>query len=182
MSETNVTELNTAIENEERVPVLKVWQEVLKSAAVDSTKGVTPNWSVQILSQYPGIGYADMPDMADAFFSLIAELEAVLNAEIATDGDCLSYVTAEEDMEHNRTHYLNILKDWQLAILEHELDWHPSHPFAAIEVAAISEVHKLFFGQNGITEYLHQSGFQYDSIDAALIMDALNDRRGGGGE
>lgn len=155
-------------------PILQVWREVLAPAKYEMHAKVTPQWATRIVGSYTGLAFSDMETFRDIYFGKIAQLCEVLEAEIATDDECLSYTTPEEDVEHNSEHYRNLLRDWQLAFLEWELDWETTSPEAAIEIAAISEIHKMFFGPTGLTAFLDNIKFEFTEADQAELVSALN--------
>jgi hypothetical protein len=159
--------------------VLEVWREVLSNGPELAKEKVTPQWASKIVGTYQGVTFADMEDVQAGYFALIGELAALLDAEIKTDKDCLSYTTAEDDVENNATHYKNLLRDWQLAFLQWELDWDTKDPYAAAQLASISEVHKMFFGQTGLTAYLDNIKLEYTEADQEELGRALIDLREG---
>lgn len=159
-------------------PVLEVWREVLKPAAAEGTKKVTPQWASRMVSTYARLDYADMEDVRDRYFGKLAELSHILDLEIASDENCLSYSTPEEDAEHNSLHYKQLLIDWQRQFLQWELDWACTEESAVAELAAISEAHKMFFSETGITAYLDNIKFQFTEADSNDLAEALNDLRG----
>ena len=157
--------------------VLEVWSKVLEPAEREKDLKPSPQWCNRMVQSYPGIRYADMLDFRDGYFGMIIELAAMLQAEIDTDSDCLSYRTPEDDARENATHYKQMLLTWQSAILQDELDWDCQDPKAAVQLAIISEVHKMFFGQEGITAYLDVIGFQFTEDDQVELGLALNELR-----
>lgn len=160
-------------------PILQVWREVLSNARGELTAKVTPSWANKVVSSYQGVEYANMVDYRDSFFTKLIQLLDILEMEIDSDPDCLSYITPEEDVEHNSHHYRNLLMQWQLALLQWELDWETTSPNAATEIAAISEVHKIFFGPTGITQYLDNIKFEFDEQDQAELAEALQQLKEG---
>ena len=160
-------------------PVLEVWREVLRPAATEATTKVTPQWASRIIQSYPQIQFADMNAVRDSYFGKILQLAKVLDLEIEEDDECLGYTTPEEDVEHNAHHYKNLLLNWQLAFLQWELDWDCTDDHAAVELAAISEVHKMFFGQNGITAFLDNIKFEFTESDSAYLAEALQELKDG---
>ena len=160
-------------------PVLRVWKEVLSNAPGELNASVTPQWANRITSSYREINFADMEDFRDTLFGKVIRFGEILDAEIDTDEDCLTYTTPEEDVEHNSEHYRNVLRDWQLELLSWELDWECTYPKAAIELAAISEVHKMFFGSTGLTQFLDNIKFEFTEHDQAELAQALNDLKEG---
>lgn len=158
--------------------ILEVWREVLKPACTERTKRITPQWANRICTTYREIAFADMLGFRDRYFDKIAELESILLGEIETDDECLNLTTPEEDVEHNSHHYLNVLINWQKAFLSWELAWDCADPDASIELAAISEVHRMFFDQNGLTALLDQIKFEFTDADRDLLAAELNDLRG----
>lgn len=160
-------------------PILQVWREVLKNARGELTAKVTPSWANKVVSSYQGVTYADMVDYRDSFFTKLIMLLDILEMEIASDEDCLSYITPEEDVLHNSYHYRNLLMQWQLQLLQWELEWETTSPTAAVEIAAISEIHKIIFGPTGITQYLDNIKFEFDEADQAELAEALTQLKEG---
>lgn len=157
--------------------ILQVWQEVLKPAEAEKSKRITPQYANRICTTYNGLQFADMLEFRDRYFSKILQLASILDIEIATDDECLKLISPEEDIEHNSVHYLNVLTDWQKAFLQWELDWDCADPAAPIELAAISEVHRMFFDQNGLTALLDQIKFEFTDDDRDLLSAALQELR-----
>lgn len=153
--------------------VLEVWQEVLSNAPVLANDPVTPQWASKMVGTYPGVTFADTPLLHRGYFQKIMELGEILNTEISHDPDCLTYDKAEDDAANNSQHYKNLLRDWQLTFLQWEMDWDPTTTGAACELGAISEVHKMFFGQTGIVPYLDQIKFEFTDQDQQELADAL---------
>lgn len=154
-------------------PILMVWREILKPARDELEARITPQWASRIVASYKDVAYADMPTMRDRYYGKIIELLEILEAEIATDDECLSYTTPEDDVENNSQHYRNLLRDWQLRFLGWELEWDCTDPKAGTELAAISEVHKAFFGETGVTQYLDNIRFEYTERDQTELAEAL---------
>jgi hypothetical protein len=160
--------------------ILEVWREVLRPAASEQTKRITPQWATRVIGTYHDITYADMPAFRELYFGKIMHLAEILDDEIATDDECLNLTSAEEDVEENTPHYLNVLFAWQMQFMQWEIEWDAVSPTAAIEVAALAEVHKMFFDPQGITALLDQINFQFTDTDrdtlgellASLIEDA----------
>lgn len=165
--------------------ILEVWREVLKPAASERVKRITPQWATRIVNSYSRISYYDMPAFRDLYFGKILHLATLLEDEIATDDECLNLTSAEEDAEHNSNHYLNVLFAWQMQFMQWEIEWDSTSSEAALEVAALAEVHKMFFDPQGITALLDQINFQFTDTDrdtlgellAGLIENAENGER-----
>lgn len=160
-------------------PILMVWREVLKPAVGEKDSAVTPAWANKICATYQGIRFADMNGFRDTYFAKILTLAALLDAEIATDDECLLQTTPEEDVVDNGDHYRALLTTWQLEILSWEINWDCTSWNAEIEVAAISEVHKMFFGQTGLTSFLDNIQFQFTEADQAELIVALEALKAG---
>lgn len=158
--------------------LLEVWQQVLAPAAEEATKQVTPTWAARMCGEYKQLQIQEMNTFRDIYFGGIAELGAVLDAEIETDVDALKIDNQAEDALENRHHYLNVLRDWQLTLLQWELDWDCTDADAHIRLAAISEVHKMFFGPTGLTAFLDNIGFEFDEADQEMLGEALEELRG----
>jgi hypothetical protein len=157
--------------------ILQVWREVLRPAADEAKKRITPQWANRIVTSYTGVSFGDMADFKDLYFGKIMELDQVLLAEIEADDECLNAATPEEDVEQNTFHYINVLTDWQKTFLSWELDWDCTHPDAALELAAIAEVHKMFFEQTGLVALLDQIKFEFTDADREQLAAELEDLR-----
>lgn len=159
-------------------PILMVWREILKPAHDELGKRITPQWASRIVASYQDVSFTDMLDMRDRYYGKILELLAMVDAEIASDPDCLTYTTPEEDVAENSEHYKNLLRDWQVAFVKWEIEWDCTDPKAGVELAAISEVHKAFFGQSGLTQFLDNIRFIYteeDQAELAGVLEALKE-------
>jgi hypothetical protein len=155
--------------------ILEVWRAVLHPAAGEKLSRITPQWANRIVNTFQGIKLSDMPRFRDKYFELILELGLALDEEIDGDDECLKHTSAEEDVEHNTGHYLNVLFTWQRIILQRELDWECTSHDAAIELAVLSEVHKMFFSENGLTALLDQINFEFTDSDRQLLASELAD-------
>ena len=164
-----------AAESHPYTPVLNVWKEILDGSEAVRQERVTPQWANRITTQYKGIYFDAMPLYRDLYYVKIDELRAVLQTEIDSDEECLKYPSIEEDKEHNSYHYMNVIIGWQKAILSWELDWDCTDIDAAIEFAAISEVHKMFFGDTGLTSLLDQINFEFNETAQQLLLAELEE-------
>ena len=163
-------------------PILQVWREVLAPARDEIDTKVTPQWASRIISSYIGLGFEDMVMFRNRYYAKLMEMMAILDEEIATDPECLTYSEAADDARHNAGHYKNLLLDWQLRLLDWEMAWDTMAIHAAVELAAVSEVHKMFFGPNGLTAFLDNIGFEFTEADSAAMQEALQAHRGGDDE
>lgn len=155
-------------------PLLQVWRETLKHAAGELDKRVTPTWAMRITSMYKELKISEMDVFKIKYFTYIDALYKMVLDEIESDSDSLKWFTPEEDREENRPHYLALLTNWQLALLQWELAWQCTDEHAHVEIAAISEVHKMFFGETGLTAQLDAIGFEYTEADQENVAAALN--------
>jgi hypothetical protein len=159
--------------------VLEVWREVLSNGPDLAKEKVTPQWASKMVATYNEVSFADMEELQKRYFEKIGALAAVLAYEIGTDSDCLTHGDAATDALENAAHYKNVLRDWQLMFLQWELDWNTLDKGAGVELAAISEAHKMFFGPVGLTAYLDSINFEFNEADQAELADALYELRDG---
>lgn len=153
-------------------PVLKVWLEVLDASKQVRQEKINPQWALRVCTSHTGMTFKDMPAYRDVYYAKIDELTEALRVEIDDDDECLNVTAAEEDAENNSVHYLNILFTWQKQILGWELDWNCTADDAAIELAAIVEVHKMFFGEVGLVSLLDQINFEFpDTVQEQLMLE-----------
>lgn len=163
-------------------PILQIWREVLAPAAAERAAKVTPQWANRIVSSYTKVEFRDMEEFRERYFSKLEELKNILDIQIGYDSDALSYDNMADDAQENAVHYKNLLLVWQLQVLQWELDWETTDRNAAVELAAISEVHKMFFGSTGITAFLDNIGFEFTDDDSSMLMHTLEEFRGGDSE
>ena len=164
--------------------ILEVWREVLAPADSERNKKVAPQYAINMVSTYPGVTFADMQDFSVDYFTKIIALYDILVAEIATDDECLLRHTVEDDLAYNAQHYKNVLTDWQLQFMRWELEWETTDPKAAVQLGAMSEAHKMFFGQMGLVPYLASINFdeQYTEADQTALAEALTSLKEASGE
>lgn len=165
--------------------ILEVWRAILSPAQKEADAHITPQWGSRICGKYQQMQFSDMPEFRDRYFAKIAELESILHAVIESDSEALNQATPDEDVEHNSENYITVLTQWQIAVLGWELDWNCEDDAAAAELAAVSEVHSMFFGDLGLTALLDQIQFEFTDMhrDAlALALQSYKDSREGDGE
>lgn len=160
--------------------ILHVWREILAPIDTERSKAPTARWCSTMLGRYSGLTFADMGVVQDLYFSRLDQLRNQLLDEIAEDDECLNYTTAEEDVEHNGHHYQNLLLNWQKSVLQWELEWAHDDETAAAQLAAMGEVHQMFFGQTGLVALLDQIGFELTESDTEVMHTALDELRGSG--
>lgn len=184
MSEQDAQDLQKLAETGEVTyhTILEVWQHQLAPAGDESTRKVAPGWASRITAMYPQIKMQQMTEFRDRYFGKISELKSILDLEIASDPDCFSYQTPQEDAENNSHHYKNLLLQWQSQIVQWEAGWSCEDELAPVELGAISEVHKMFFNEVGVTAFLDNIGFEFTESDQAEMSAALNELKEASGE
>lgn len=171
-----------SLEDIEYHTLLEVWTALLEPAAAELGKRVHPQWATRTISQYPEMTFAAMPLFRDLYYGKLGEMKKILADEIASDDRCLDRKERVEDATDNATHYKNLLLLWQMQIQEWEIAWDTAHPDAPADLASISEVHKLFFGEMGIVQHLSEIGFEFTEDDQQVLADALQAQREGDDE
>lgn len=159
--------------------ILEVWSKVLEPAAAEMDAKITPTWANRMVTQYQELHFADMPAYQKLYFGRLLTLADIVDAEIDSDPEATSYRSPEEDVEHNSGHYKTILFEWQKEFIRWELAWDPTSETAAVEIAAIAELHKVFFGQTGITQFLDNIKFEFSDQDQAELAAALDELKEG---
>jgi hypothetical protein len=157
--------------------ILQVWKEVLAPADKVSKEQVTPIWANKMVTNYFGLTFSDLNSLRDLYFARLEQLRQILLEELATDADCFTHLSPEEDREENRGHYKQVILNWQLQFLQWELDWDCTSKTAAIEMASFGEVYKMFFGEQGLLALLEQIGFEFTEADQAELGAVLDARK-----
>lgn len=155
--------------------LLEVWTRVLEPSLEAASEAVTSGYAGRIVNSYPGIGFADMNDFRDLYFAKLEEMKNALAYEIATDEECLNHTSRETDVEFNSLHYRNLLLSWNTIVLAWEMAWDTTSNDAAIELGTTSEIYKMFFGEQGITQHLGAIGFEFTEDDQQELTDALEE-------
>lgn len=155
--------------------ILHLWRDVLRAAETEKTVKVTPQWANRICGSYRGIEYWDMNTFRDTYFEKVLELLNVLEVEIDSDPECLNVTSHEEDKVRNGHHYLNVIRDWQMAFLLWEIEWDCEDSEAAVNMACIAEVHRMFFDQQGLLGLLEQIQFEMTDADRDHIAQSLQE-------
>lgn len=159
--------------------LLQVFRTVLEPAREDQTQRVGPGWASRITQTFPKIELQDMNRFRDLYFAKVLEMLDILEYIISTDDQALGRLDIESDREGNWHHYRNLLELWQAQIVTWEKNWNCEDPDAAIELGAISEVHRMFFGAEGLTAFLDNIGFQLTEADQTEMAEVLNEIKAG---
>lgn len=164
-------------------PILAIWREVLSNIETEAEKKVTPLFASRIVGSYPGVTFATMEDYRDIYFGRLKVLRALVQNEIDANEDALKPTTVEEDREENSSAYKNLLFQVQLQLRQWELEWETTSPDAAVELAALGEIHKMFFGipgqQQGLTGHLEYIGLEFTEADQEMLVEALEELKAG---
>lgn len=153
--------------------ILEIWQEILRPSEKVRKERITPQWAMRVTGKHPQVRFEDMPVYRDLFYDRIDQLNEVLLAEIETDDECLNVTSPEEDVEQNSHHYLNIIVNWQKAILTWELNWDCTHVDAAVDLASLVEVHRMFFDPTGLNALLDQIKFEFTEEHQLYLTEEL---------
>lgn len=154
-------------------PVLRIWKEILSTDNLAHGARITVPWATAMCGKYQGMTFAQMPAFVERYFQIMSDLAAELEAEIASDDDCLKQHTIDDDKEENGGHYRTLLTSWQKRLLTWEMGWDCTHPDAAAHVAALGEVSGFFFGETGLTGHLGAIGFEFTSEDQEALAAEL---------
>ena len=155
--------------------ILQVWQEVLAASKNVRQERITPQWALRVVTSHPEVTFSDMKDYRDLYYQSIDELAEALQVEIETDDECLNAASPEEDAEQNTFHYINVIISWQKIILTWELEWDVDDIDAPVRLAVISDVHKMFFGEVGLTSLLDQINFDFSEDSQNLLRSELEE-------
>lgn len=155
--------------------LLEVWRAVLKPARDGTARSqpVTPQWATKIVSTYPEVTFRQTVDVHHLMFDLIDSLGQILDDIIKDDDQSLTHASPQEDVENNSAHYIRVLTEWQTYMLREEMGWNPLDANASIFLAALSEVHGMFFGEKGLVAHLDAIGFQFTEDDQQNLQEAL---------
>jgi hypothetical protein len=162
----DVAKLND--EEPEHRTVLEIWNEVLAGGASEKKARVSPAWASSICARFPQMKIQEFGVFHEKYFEKIDELHQILIYELGADDQALKRRTVKTDAEHNRVHYINIITLWQAAVMQWELNWDFADEHSHIELAAISEAHKFFFGGTGLIA-------QLDVIEVRFTEDDQNE-------
>lgn len=154
--------------------VLEMWREVLKPIATERTKPITPQWANRIVTQFEGLSFQRMPIFRDRYYEFAQQLADILNGIIDEDDECLNLTSAEEDIAYNAANYKRVLTEWQKQVLTWELNWSTEDSDAAEQIAAMSEIHKMFFDTQGLVALLDQVNMVFTDEDREALAAELN--------
>lgn len=153
--------------------ILKVWQEMLKSAEKAATRRVYADWAAVIVGKWPFIQFSDLQDVHNEYFRLIDELRKIFDLAIEADPEALNYTTPTEDIEHNSEMYFHILTEWNKALIVAQHEWRADDPKAAAKMVALGEVHAQILGKEGMAAYLGYVGMPFTEEDQATLTEHL---------
>ena len=161
--------------------ILEIWLNVLNDGiTADRHSRISPQWANRVVQSYPEVKFADVPRVSELYFANLEALKKVVELEVKDDDEALKVDSADADRTENHAHYLTILINWQLQLLQWELEWTPTQEDAAAYLAAWSEAYKIFFGapqQTGISAYLENIRFEMGDAEGQILSDALEEHR-----
>lgn len=179
--EEDLAKLNDAGDVAPYNAILKVWRAILDPAEDGLLNDpITPMWANRITSSYREVNFCDMDEVKTRYYEKLLELRDLLDLEINSDEECLNVADATEDREQNAKHYVNLLLQWQLAVVGWEVNWRHDDPAAGAEIAAISEVQQMFFGspqRQGLTAYLESINLEITDADRVEWAEKIEDHR-----
>ena len=115
--------------------VLEAWERILSEAHKLRDATIKPSEVLGVIERHPRLSIKDVPAFLDKYYQLISGAHAIVEAEIATDSDCLHHVA--DDAEYNRAHYFNIVSQWVAHFALAEREWQMDSEFAEAELWAI---------------------------------------------
>lgn len=157
--------------------ILEVWSKLFEPLEEMRKDPVTPNWAIRITSHYGNIELREMENFRDRYFHVALEMAAILQATIDANEDCLKVYSAEEDRDLNGGLYFQVLVDWQLNLLQHELEWDCISKSAGVDIAVMGEIHNLLFGDMGLAGHLNSINYELSDDDQQNMAQALNEAR-----
>lgn len=155
------------------IPLLLTWQAVLEPAHDQRGERITPQWANRIIGAYHGIGFADMELFRDIYYDRVAVLYKILLDQIETDPEAIKVDSAAEDRARNALHYVSIIADWQAVFLRWELSWNTLSTSAAVDIASLAEIHRMFFDQTGLIGLLDNIQFEFTEDHQKAVQETL---------
>lgn len=156
-------------------PVLALWSGILSEVDNPKFNKIDIGWAHRMVERHSQIKFSDLPELNSNFRSKLVVLRDALEEVIKENPDHLTVENQQEDAEKNTALYFDLLKKWQIQLLNWELAWDPMDPNAAIEIAAISDTHTMIFGHTGITSLLDAIGYITTDAQQQELVDALGD-------
>ena len=151
--------------------LLEVWTEILSNIEDSEDRPVSTGDAVKLLRSWPGLTYQDIPAYIAGYHSNLKQLRAILLSEYENDKNAFKFV--EDDATRNKTHYLNLLANWQIQVSLWEQGWNPAQNDAAIWAAAFNDAANFVIGQSGLVAHLDSINFEYTEDDAAAVQEAI---------
>ena len=175
MTELNGETPETDLEDMPFRTVLELWTAVMEPLTEEWGRTITMHWATRIVTTYPEMRFADVPEFRDRFFAKADVLATILKEQIAGDDECLKRVSAEEDAMFNGRLYRSILTAWQKEFILWEMKWRVEDDAAALEMAAIAEIHKMFFGTGGLIGLLDSINLEFTDDDRDTLAAELQE-------
>ena len=153
--------------------LLELWQAVLseENIAAGEKEPITIGTALRVISRYPELKYADIPEYMTVYYACLRWFASVLDNEIESNPGCFEHV--EDDAVENKPLYLNLIVLWQQLVLEWEAGWNPLREDAAVLVAAYADARAFVLGQEGMLGHLDQIGFEYSEADSISVAEAV---------
>lgn len=154
--------------------VLEMWLKILLPSRDERGSRITPQQATRLIGTYPGLTFKDLPRFQELFYDLVEEMLSLLETVIESDSEALNRTGEGEDAEENASLYHLLVVEWQKIILREELDWKPTDDDAAERLAAMAEVHRMFFDRTGLTALLDEIKFEFTDADRENLSEELD--------
>ncbi len=172
-TEAEVIDISSIQENLQYNPLLKVFKHLLEPVKTLKDEKLTMQYCSRIIDNYSGIEFKDMENYNNQYVDYVLELLNILDEIIASDDECLNVTNEDEDLEHNRVNYLNLVLQWQIAMQQWSFDWDCLDKKAAIKLAAQNEAGLLAFGEKGLVGFFSSIQFNLTDDEQQTISDAV---------
>lgn len=139
--------------------VLEMWDKVLEPVFSSALEKPQPGWATGMVRRHVGLTLASTVQLHELFHTRVKELKQILSQAIEAHPDALTVKSADQDLDDNFEIYKQLLMDWQLQYVtwEHTVDL--TSDGAAVQIAALSELHTMFFSETGVVAHLSSIGF-----------------------
>lgn len=170
----------TPVEEAPYIPLLKVWDVIFESTALQQGKRVSPDWAAVTVSRWPFIKFSDMDDIQKNYFRIMNDLHKILKDVIEADPAAATEPTSgKEDVDRNYDHFIHLLYSWQKALIVEQAEWDSASKTAAAHMVAIGESQLHVTGQQGLSSYLGLIGLPFTDDDQTAMEAELKEFRVG---
>lgn len=149
--------------------IYETWDFICRSFKENYSDDPSPAETVALLRDFPYLDKSDIRAVRRIFQEHIHSFHDIINVEI--DNGTISVVPPEEDIETNKTGYINIVRTTMDLLDEFEKTWSIEDDDALAQIAGNTLFGRFVGFNTGVFSYLANAGWEPTEEEKQLMFD-----------